>query len=73
MEVFELALFGHVHVPLWLPVAVTFLSAMAVMSLAVPLFRIVYPAILNAPALPPTVMAAMIRSLALVVAMVGVA
>ena len=73
IEVFELELFGHVHVPLWLPATVTSSSAMAVMSLAIPLFRIVCPAILNAPALPPTVMAAMIRSLALVVEIVGVA
>jgi hypothetical protein len=72
-RVLELAFVGQVHVPLWLPVAVAFLSAMTTLPLPDPPFRIVYLAILNAPALLATVVAAMIRSLALVVTIVGVA
>ena len=73
MEVLELELIGHVQVPFGLPVTATFLSARAVMSLADPLFRIVYPAMLSAPPLFPMVMAAMIRSLPFVVVIAGVA
>ena len=73
MEVLELSLPTQLQVPLWLPVAVTFLSAIAVKSLVVAPFRIVYPGILNALPLGSIVIAGMIRSVGFVVTMVGVA
>ena len=73
MAVFELALLGQVHVPLWLPADVTVLSAKMEMSPDTALFRTVYPEIFTAdvPA-KRIVSAAMIRSFELVVVMVGV-
>src|SRR5438552_18892164 len=63
VEVLELALLDQVHVPLWLAVVVKFLSAIAVRSLLVPPFRMVYPAMFNAPLFGSMVIAAMTRSL----------
>jgi len=74
MDVFELPFSGQVHVPFWLPIKLTLLSAMAATSVAVPPFRMAYPAIFS-DVLDSWRMdrPAMIRSLAFVVTMVGVA